>query len=145
MQGLARRRVFRIDKEGFLPAFRDAFFDVFNARICPKAFEAAGLVPTNPQEVLDRLQVHFRTPSPPLAPATQWEPRTPSNTHEFGVQSKCVSNSFTRSPIAAQQGFAQLVKGAEMMLCENALMSSRITELDEQLEIMTRRKVRKRK
>ena len=143
VQGLARRRVFHVDKEGFLPAFRDAFFDVFNVGICQKAFEAAGLVHTNSQEVLDRLQVHFRTPSPPLAPATQWESRTPSNTHEFGFQSKLVSDSFTRSPIAAQQGFAQLVKGAEMMLHENALMSSRITEFEEQLEIITRRKARK--
>ena len=31
------------------------------------------------------------------------------------------------------------------MLHENVLMSSRITELEEQLEIMTRRKARKRK
>jgi hypothetical protein len=50
---LARRRVFHINKEGFLPAFRDAFFDVFTAENCKKAFKAAGLVPLNPAEVLD--------------------------------------------------------------------------------------------
>jgi hypothetical protein len=29
VRDLARRHVFHINKEGFLPAFRDAFFDVF--------------------------------------------------------------------------------------------------------------------
>jgi hypothetical protein len=41
---LARRRVYHINKEGFLPAFKDAFFDVFTYENCKKAFEAAGLV-----------------------------------------------------------------------------------------------------
>ena len=45
IRDLARRRVFHINKEGFLPAFRDAFFDVFTEENCQKAFEASGLVP----------------------------------------------------------------------------------------------------
>jgi hypothetical protein len=47
VRDLARRRVFHINKEGFLPAFRDAFFDVFIEANCQKAFEASGLVPLN--------------------------------------------------------------------------------------------------
>ena len=34
VRDLARRRVFHINKEGFLPAFRDAFFDVFTTVNC---------------------------------------------------------------------------------------------------------------
>jgi hypothetical protein len=45
VRDLARRRVFHINKEGFLPAFKDAFFDVFTEKNCKKAFEAAGLIP----------------------------------------------------------------------------------------------------
>jgi hypothetical protein len=145
VRDLARRRVFYINKEGFLPAFRDAFFDVFTEANCRKAFEASGLVPINAQVVLDRLEVRLRTPPAPLPQETSWQSRTPSNTHEFESQSNLVSNSFTRSPITAQAGFAQLVKGAELMLHQNALLVARNNELEEQLAVMTRGKTRKRK
>jgi hypothetical protein len=56
-----------------------------------------------------------------------------------------VSESFTRSPVAAQAGFSQLVKGAELMLHQNALLAARNTELEEQLAVMTKRKGRRRK
>ena len=149
IRDLARRRVFHINKEGFLPAFKDAIFDVFTEGNCRKAFEASGLVPLNAQVVLERLEVRLRTPAvtPPGSPQleTPWESKTPSNTHELRSQSKLVSASFTRSPLTAQRGFTQLIKGAELMLHKNALMSSRITELEEQIEELTKRKSRKRK
>ena len=69
VRGLARQRVFHINKEGFLPAFRDAFFDVFTEENYRKAFEASGLVPMNAQVVLDRLEVRLHTP--PEIPLTE--------------------------------------------------------------------------
>jgi len=145
VRDLARRHVFYIDKEGFLPAFKDAFFDVFTEENYRKAFKAVGLVPTNAQVVLDRLEVRLRTPPEPLLLETPWQSRTPSNTHEFGSQSKLVRESFTRSPVTAQVGFSQLVKGAELMLHQNALLAARNHELEEQLAATTKRKSRKRK
>lgn len=145
VRDLARRRVFHINKEGFLPAFKDAFFDVFTEENCQKAFKAAGLVPINAQVVLDRLEVRLRTPPEPLLPETPWQSKTPSNTHEFGSQSKLVRDSFTQSPVTAQAGFSQLIKGGELMLHQNALQAARIHELEEQLAEMTKRKSRKRK
>jgi len=118
---------------------------VFTEANCRKAFEASGLVPTNAQVVLDRLEVRLRTPPAPLLQETQWQSKTPSNTHEFDSQSKLVSNSFTRSPVTAQAGFSQLVKGAELMLHQNALLVARNHELEEQLAVITKRKSRKRK
>jgi hypothetical protein len=64
---------------------------------------------------------------------------------EFTSQSKLVRDSFGISPTATQTRFAQLIKGAELMLHPIALMSSRITELEEQVEEVTKRKSRKRK
>ena len=145
VRDLARRRVFHINKEGFLPAFRDAFLDVFTKANCQKAFEASGLVPANAQVVLDRLEVRLRTPPAVPLPETPWQSKTPSNTHEFGSQSKLVSDSFRRSPSTAQEGFSKLVKGAEEMLHENVLIKARVRELEEQLAVMTKRKSRKRK
>ena len=145
VRDLARRRVFHITKEGFLPAFRDAFFDVFTTQNCKKAFEATGLVPFDPLRVLNRLEVRPQTPPAPPEPETPWQSKTPSNTHEFGSQSKLISDSFTRSPVTAQSSFAQLIKGAEQMLHSNVLKDARIHELEEQLNEMTKRKSRKRK
>jgi hypothetical protein len=145
VRDLARQRVFHINKEGFLPAFRDAFLDVFTYENCRKAFEASGLVPLNAQVVLERLEVRLRTPPRPPALQILWVSKTPSNTLEFTSQSKLVRDSFGLSPTTAQSGFTQLIKGAELMLHQNALMSSRITELEEQVETLTKRKSRKRK
>jgi hypothetical protein len=101
VRDLARRRVFYINKEGFLPAFKDAFFDVFTEENCRKAFEASGIVPINAQIVLDRLEVRLRTLLAPLLLETPRQSKTLSNTHEFGSQSKLVRESFTRSPVTA--------------------------------------------
>ena len=87
---------------------------------CCKAFKALGLVPISAQVVLDRLKVRQRTP-PELLLQTPWQSKTLSNTHEFRSQSKIVRESFTRSPITAQAGFSQLVRGGEPMLHQNAL------------------------
>jgi hypothetical protein len=47
VRDLARRRVFYINKEVFLPTFKDGFFDVFTEENCRKAFKALGIVPIN--------------------------------------------------------------------------------------------------
>ena len=145
VRDLARRRVYHINKEGFLPAFKHAFFDVFTYDNCKKAFQAAGLVPVDAQVVLDRLDVQLRTPSPAPAPATPWQSQTPSNTREFSSQSKLVRDSFVRSLTSAQESFSKLVKGAEEMLHENVLIKARVRELEEQIVELTKRRGRKRK
>jgi hypothetical protein len=66
VRDLARKRVFYVNKEGFLPAFKDVFSAVFTEENCRKAFKASGLVPINAQVVLDRLKVQLCTPLAPL-------------------------------------------------------------------------------
>jgi hypothetical protein len=73
------------------------------------------------------------------------ESQTLSNSHEFGSQLRLISSSFLRSPPEAKEGFLQLVKGAELMLYQNVLQAARITELEEQLAVLTKRRSRKRK
>ena len=116
VRGLASRHVFHINKEGFLPAFRDAFLDVFTYENCKKAFQATGLVPIDAQVVLDRLDVQLRTPPPLPLLETPWQSQTPSNSYEFGSQARLVSDAIVQSPEEARGGFSQLVKGAERML-----------------------------
>jgi hypothetical protein len=77
---------------------------------CGKAFEAPGLVPINTQVVLDCLEVPLHTLPELLFPEMPWQSQTPSNTYNFGSQSKLVCESFTRLPVTAQTGFSQLAK-----------------------------------
>lgn len=145
VRALASRRVFHIDKMGFLPAFRDAFFETFTKENILGGFRGAGLVPLDAQRVLDKLDIRPQTPPGPPPDATPWQTATPSNTQEFALQSNLVSNKLGSSPSSAKNGFQQLVKGAELMLHQNALMAARIKELEELNEELTRRKSRKRK
>ncbi|KAK7177586.1 transposase [Paraphaeosphaeria sporulosa] len=145
VRDLARRRVFHINKEGFLPAFRDAFLEVFTLEHCKKAFEASGLVPLDASIVLDHLEVRLYTPPEQPLPETPWQSKTPSNTHEFSSQSNLVRDSFLRSPPTARSTFSQLIKGAEQMLHWDALQAARIKELEAQVEELAKRKSRKRK
>jgi hypothetical protein len=71
--------------------------------------------------------------------------KTPSNTHEFGSQSKLVRESFTCLLVTVQASFSQLIKGGELMLHQNALLAARNRELEEQLAEMTKQKSHKRK
>lgn len=105
---------------------------MFTEDNCREAFEAAGPVLINGHLVLDHLEVRLRTPPESLLPETPW-------------QSKLVRESFTPSPVTAQTGFSQLVKGAELMLHPNVLLVARKRELEEQLAVITKRNLRKRK
>lgn len=144
-RGLARNRLFHISKENFLPAFKDTFFDVFTEENCRKDFEATAIVRTDARTVIDRLDIRLCTTPQQLLPEALWESRTLSNSHEFGSQSQLISSSFLGSPPEAKEGFSQLVKGADLMLHQNVLRSARITELEEQLAVLTRRRSRKSK
>ena len=57
VRDLAQKHVFYINKEGFLPAFKDAFFSVFMTDNCKAAFKALGLIPMDPDRVLNRLNI----------------------------------------------------------------------------------------
>ena len=65
--------------------------------------------------------------------------------YKFGLQLKLVRKSIVQSLNLAQEGFSQLIKRAKLMLHQNALMSSQITELKKQLAEVIKCKECKRK
>ena len=87
---MAYKHVYYINKEGFLSAFKHAFFDVFTYNNYKKAFKASRLVPINTQVIINYLNVRLYTL--PLAPLLEilWQLKTPNNTYEFGLQLKLV-------------------------------------------------------
>jgi hypothetical protein len=62
---LAHSRIYHINKETFLLAFKAAFSKAFTAENIRAGFRGAGLVPHNLEVVLLKLNVRLRTPTPP--------------------------------------------------------------------------------
>jgi hypothetical protein len=61
-----RTSLTRISKEDFLPTFKNAFFQGFKQRNIQLGFRGAGFVPHNPEEVIIRLDVKLRIPTPDI-------------------------------------------------------------------------------
>jgi hypothetical protein len=62
---LARSRIYYIDKETFLLAFKAAFEKTFTPENIRVGFRGAGLAPHDPEVVLSKLDVQLRTLTPP--------------------------------------------------------------------------------
>jgi hypothetical protein len=62
---LARSRIYYINKETFLLAFKAAFKKTFTAENIRAGFWGAGLAPHDPDVVLLKLDVQLRTPTLP--------------------------------------------------------------------------------
>jgi hypothetical protein len=62
---LARSRIYYIDKETFLLAFKAAFEKTFTLENIRAGFRGARLALHNPKVVLLKLNVQLRTPTPP--------------------------------------------------------------------------------
>ena len=65
VQELTRQSVYHINKEDFLSIYVKVRTLIFHEESIKSGFQAAGLVPFNPQRVLSSLTVINKTPSPP--------------------------------------------------------------------------------
>jgi hypothetical protein len=89
---LARSRVYHINKETFLPAFKAAFEKTFTLENVCAGFRSAGLVPYDPDAVLSKLDVQLCTPTPAAPDTVDWEAKTPRNAREIEAQSTLIRN-----------------------------------------------------
>jgi hypothetical protein len=96
VRDLACQRVFHINKEGFLPAFKDTSKNMSIEENCQKAFEASGLVSINAQVVLNCLEVRLRTPPAPLPQESPWQSK-----HQAILTSLDLSQSLYESLLLA--------------------------------------------
>jgi hypothetical protein len=147
---LVRSHINHVTKLEFLPAFRAAYLQSFTEKNICSSFQAAGLVPYNPEAVLSKLDVKLRTPSPPAAAVEAlWESQTPSNARELGAQSTLVREKIQRhqnsSPTSLVRLVDQLARGAEMMAHSIVLLRDQISTLEKANQAATKRKQRKKK
>jgi hypothetical protein len=149
VENLMRSRITHITKIQFLPCFRAAFNAAITKSNILGGFRGAGLVPLNPEAVISKLDVRLRTPPLPTVEDSPWQSQTPSNTLEFGLQSKLICERIQRhvdsSPTSMVEALEKLSKGAEMAAHQLVLVRNQVAELQATNEAATRRKSHKRK
>jgi hypothetical protein len=146
---LARSRIYHIDKETFLPAFKAAFEKTFTPENIRAGFRGAGLAPHDPEVVLSKLDVQLRTPTPPAPGTVAWEAQTPRNAREIEAQSTLIRNRMQNhrgSPASSlDEQVRQLSKGAQQMAHNMVLVEEKMSRLQDAIDTLTKRKTRKRR
>jgi hypothetical protein len=88
-----RAGINHVDKDDFLDLYLQARTVTYQPSTIQSGFRATGLVPFNPDEVLSRLHIQLKTPSPvrPVMEASgPWIPETPHNIAELDLQTKAI-------------------------------------------------------
>jgi hypothetical protein len=122
-----------VTKVEFLCSFIKAHNTSFTPENIQAGFRGAGLVPFNPDSIIEKLDVRLRTPSPPLGQNEPWHPRTPQTATELASQKDFIKSRIARhqdiSPASIYEALDQLTKGAEMMMHSAALLEQRFAAL----------------
>jgi hypothetical protein len=150
IEGLMRGGQTHIMKEDFFPAFQVAFQESFTAQNVQGGFRGAGIMPFDPQRVLDTLSLCPTTLTPQNSrPSTAktWSPTTPKNATDASRQSTFIKARVQdqgSSPTRILNAVDQFTKGSVAIMHEVALLRSRITELEEANERLSKRRRRKK-
>ncbi|KAL1981882.1 hypothetical protein VTN96DRAFT_2069 [Rasamsonia emersonii] len=139
-----------IDKTDFLTAYQKARMEAFKSENIRKGFAATGLVPYEPDQVLSRLHVQMKTPTPPGTsqgnPQTPWVSETPHNIEELQLQSetiKALLKCRTHSPPSpTDRALNQLIKGCQMAMHSAVILARENQELRAANEKQKQKRIR---
>jgi hypothetical protein len=128
-----RLGVNHISKEEFLPAFFTAHQQAMTTGNITSGFKVTGLVPFDPERVLDKLGPIVEATPSPQSSQTSWNPQTLKTLPEIKKQSQLVlaENRKRRrsSASSAEKPFQQLLKGFETVVHEKALLIAEVATL----------------
>jgi hypothetical protein len=149
IQTMMKHQINHISKLEFLPAFKAAFFSAITPSNIQGGFRGSGLIPLDPDAVLEKLSLRFHTPSPPPIDAATWASKTPKTAAEIGLQSaflerriQCHQNS---SPSSIIDALNQFTKGAQLIASSTTLIKGQIQALEDANRALTARKKRRKK
>jgi hypothetical protein len=109
-----------IDKIDFLTAFPQARTVAYKAQTIRNSFAATGLVPFNPDRVIQQLDVQLKTPTPP--------PSRSSNTHSSCLQTPQNVRQFTRQSTAIRKSINQHTGGPNQVIDQAIMRMSKAYE-----------------
>jgi hypothetical protein len=148
---LIRCSITYISKTEFFSAFYAAFKATFTESNIQGGFKGAGLAPFNPENVISKLDVQLRTPTPPkevTEPSTPWVSKTPKTAIETQSQSEYLTKRIRRhqssSPESIIEALQSLSKGAQAAAHKVALLAAENKDLQQANKILSRRQRAKR-
>jgi hypothetical protein len=146
VQDLARRAIFHVDKADFLAMYRQARQTVHSEQNIISGFRATGLIPFNPDRILDML---VKTPTPPSTSYGQlasspWTSETPKNLVELAKQTQLVQTTLERISQSPTEPLAKVVRGCQLAMAGVVLYEQRIKELEATVEHLQKKKSRSR-
>jgi len=151
IERLMRCSINHISKTEFFPAFYAAHQATITESNIRGGFRGAGLAPLDPENVISKLDIQLRTPTPPVeasAPSTPWASRTPKTVLEAQSHSKYLQarivNHKSSSPESIIQAIRYFEKGNSIVIHEVALLKDRVRQLEQENQILGRRQREKR-
>ena len=147
IEGFMKAHINHITKVEFLMAFKQAHQQSITVANGQAGFRGAGLIPFDPYEVISKLDVKLRTPTPtdpPSADVDPWVSQTPYNPTEALSQTTLVRDRIARhqgsSPTPLFQTVASLAKGTERLAHELTLVNAELRTLRAANEALSKRR-----
>ena len=143
---LTRAHITHIAKEDFLSAFIAASSEIMIEKNIQGGFRGAGIVPFDPQRVIQELNIKLKTPTPPNSrPGTShsWFSKTPNNPTEAFSQTILIKDRITRhlnsSPTRMFEAIDFLTKGATKIMHERTLLKAEVQAVKQANEALGKR------
>ncbi|KAM5514685.1 transposase [Fusarium oxysporum f. sp. phaseoli] len=140
-----------ITKIEFFPAFHAAHRATITESNIKGGFRGAGLAPFDPENVISKLDVQLRTPTPPAdvtIPSTPWTARTPKTLLEAQSHSKYlqgrVRNHKSSSPESIIEAVKHFEKATSVLIHKIVLLEDRLQQVEQENRIVKRRRRGKR-
>jgi hypothetical protein len=144
---LIRCFITHITKTEFFPAFHTAHQAAITESNIKGGFRGAGLAPFDPENVILKLDVQLRTPTPPvevIIPSTPWTSKTPKTVVEAQSHSKYlqgrIRNHKSSSPESMIQAVKYFEKSTTNLMDKMALLYKRNQQLEQQNKTVGRRR-----
>jgi len=151
IEHLIRCSVTHISKTEFFPAFHAAHQAAITESNIKGGFRGAGLAPFNPENVISKLDVQLRTPTPPAevtAPSTPWTARTPKTLLETQSHSKYLQgqivNHKSSSPESIIEAVKHFKKATSILINKIVLLEDRLQQVEQENRTVGRRRRGKR-
>ncbi|KAH7471667.1 hypothetical protein FOMA001_g13677 [Fusarium oxysporum f. sp. matthiolae] len=151
IEHLIRCFITHITKTEFFPAFHVAHQAAITESNIKGGFRGAGLAPFDPENVISKLDVQLRTPTPPVEvtiPSTPWTARTPKTVLEAQSHSKYlqgrIRNHKSSSPESIIKAVKHFEKATTVLMDKMVLLHNRNQQLEQQNKIVGRRRRGKR-
>jgi hypothetical protein len=110
-------------------------------------FRGAGLVPLNPENVISKLDVQLRTPTPAAEEVglpDPWVSKTPKTVLEASSQSEYLETRMRRhqssSPASILEALKSLSKGIKAIMHQNALLKAKVQILRQANETLSKQR-----